>query len=142
MTAPSSIEIDTSQPSLVVVRYHRVPSDEDFEQYLAEYLRLLQSASRVGAVYVTPADLPLTPPRHVRLQARFMKQHGAVIREHVVGVAFALPSPLIRGVLRATLMLQTMPCPHVVVATEAEGVAWVKARLWTDQVRRMKVSGP
>jgi hypothetical protein len=43
-----------------------------------------------------------------------------------------------RSVLRAILMLQPMPCPHTVVATEAEGIAWIEARLWTDQLRRLK----
>jgi hypothetical protein len=76
----------------------------------------------------------------VRLQAQFMKSYAEKIAERVVGVAFALASPLMRGVLRGVLMLQPMPCPHTVVGTEAEGVAWIKARLWTDHVRRMKGS--
>ena len=76
------------------------------------------------------------------MQARFMKEAADKIAERVVGVAFSLPSPLMRGVLRGVLMLQPMPCPHTVVGTEAEGVSWVKARLWTDHVRRMKGAAP
>jgi hypothetical protein len=58
--------------------------------------------------------------------------------ERLVCMAFALPSPLMRGVLRGIMVLEPLPCPHTVVATESEGVSWVKARLWTDHVRRMK----
>jgi hypothetical protein len=76
------------------------------------------------------------------MQARFMKEYRETIEQRVVGVAFSLPTPLMRGVLRGVLMLQPMPCPHTVVGTEQEGVAWVKARLWTDHVRRMKGTSP
>jgi hypothetical protein len=67
-----------------------------------------------------------------------MKDCRRLMEQRVVGVAFALPSPLMRSVLRGILMMQPMPCPHAVVATEPEGISWTKARLWTDQMRRMK----
>lgn len=133
-----AIEIDRSQPLLMVVRFQRAASDQEFAQYVADYTQVLQKEPRFGAVFVTAPGLPMTPPRQVRMQAAFMKEHAQLIEQRVVGVAFALPSPLMRGVLRGVLMLQPMPCQHTVVGTEAEGVAWIKARLWTDHVRRMK----
>lgn len=139
MTRP--IEIDQSQELLVVIRFLRGPTDDEFRQYLSDYQQVLDRTVRYGAVFVTAPDMPMTPPRHARLQVEFMKNNRDKIAERVVGVAFSLSSPLMRGVLRGILMLQPMPCPHTVVATESEGVSWVKARLWTDHVRRMK-SGP
>lgn len=133
-----AIEIDRSQPLLMVVRFQRGATDQEFAQYISDYTAILQKEARFGAVFVTAPGLPMTPPRHVRMQAAFMKEHAQLIEQRVVGVAFALPSPLMRGVLRGVLMLQPMPCQHAVVGTEAEGVAWIKARLWTDHVRRMK----
>lgn len=135
------IEIDCSQRSLVVVRFHRGPTDDEFRGYLADYTLVLEKEARFGAVFVTTPEMPMTPPRQVRLQARFMKQYREEIERRVVGLAFSLPSPLMRGVLRGVLMIQPMPVPHAVVGTEVEGVAWVKARLWTDHVRRMKSGG-
>jgi hypothetical protein len=137
---PPAIEIDQSQPLVVIVRFQRAATDEEFAQYLASYGTIVENASRLAAVFVTAPGLPITPARQVRLQAQFMRERSAVIAERVVGVAFALPSPLMRGVLRGVLVLQPMPCPHTVVQNEAEGLAWVKARLWTDHVRRMKES--
>jgi hypothetical protein len=137
-----SVEIDRSQPLLVVVRFLRGTTDDEFRQYLADYTQVLEAEPRFGAVFVTAPAMPMTPPRQVRLQARFMKSYREMIEQRVVGIAFALPSPLMRGVLRGVLMIQPMPCPHAVVGTEAEGVAWVKARLWTDHLRRMKNVGP
>jgi hypothetical protein len=120
------------------VRFHSGSTNEEFARYVADYTQILHEEARFGAVYVTAPGLPMTPPKQVRMQAEFMKKHADLIEQRVVGVAFALPSPLMRGVLRGVLMLQPMPCPHAVVGTEPEGVAWVKARLWTDHVRRMK----
>ena len=131
-----AIEIDRSQGNLIVVRFLRGPTDEEFQQYLADYTPVLLSEARMGAVFVTAPGMPLTPARQARLQARFMKQHREQIEARVVGIAFALATPLMRGVLRGILVLQSIPCPHTVVATESEGVSWVKARLWTDKVRR------
>ena len=139
MTSP--IEIDRSQNLLVVVRFHRGPTDDEFRQYLVEYVQVLEKEPRFGAVFVTTPEMPMTPPRHVRMQAQFMRDYRELIEQRVVGIAFSLPSPLMRGVLRGVLMIQPMPCQHTVVGTESEGVAWVKARLWTDHVRRMKSSG-
>jgi hypothetical protein len=133
-----SVEIDRSQSLLVVVRFHRGPTDDEFRQYIADYVQVLEAEPRFGAVFVTSPSMPMTPARQVRMQALFMKEQRALIEQRVVGIAFSLPSPLMRGVLRGVLMIQPIPCPHTVVGTEAEGVAWVKARLWTDHVRRMK----
>ena len=138
----TTIEIDRGQPLLVVVRFNAAATDDEFQAYLTEYTRIVEAEPRFGAVYVTAPNLPMTPPRQVRMQAKFMKENAERISERVVGVAFSLPSPLMRGVLRGVLMLQPMPCAHTVVGTEAEGVAWVKARLWTDHVRRMKGAAP
>jgi len=133
-----SIAIDQSQGPLVVIRFHSAPTDQQFQQYLADYWELLRRHSRLGAVFVTAPDLPMMPARRVRMQAEFIREHRELMTERAVCIAFALPSPLMRSVLRAILMLQPMPCPHTVVGTESEGVSWVKARLWTDHVRRMK----
>jgi hypothetical protein len=133
-----AIEIDRSQQLLVVVRFHRSASSDEFERYLVDYRAALEQQQRFGAVYVTAPSLPIPPPRQVRAQAQFMKDCRRLMEQRVVGVAFALPSPLMRSVLRGILMMQPMPCPHAVVATEPEGISWTKARLWTDQMRRMK----
>jgi hypothetical protein len=135
MTSAITIErID----NIVVVRFLRAASDVEFEAYLAQYSKHLDDLPRLGAVFVTDPELPMTPARQVRLQARFMKERRMQILQRVVGLAFALPSPLMRGVLRAVLMLQAMPCPHTVLGTEEEGLAWVRARLWSDHLNRMK----
>lgn len=137
MTSAPAIVIDRSHDSLVVVRFQRVASDAEFQQYLADYRRLLADERRFAPVFVTTPEMPATPTKHARWQADFMRDEYQLISERVVATAFSLPSSLMRGVLRGILMLQPMACPYTVVATEAEGVAWVRARLWTDQVRRL-----
>jgi hypothetical protein len=137
-----AIEIDRSQPTLVIVRFQRGATDDEFAQYISDYTKVLESTKRFGVAFVASPSLPLTPGRHARMQADFIKRYREQIAVRVVAAAFGLPTPLLRGVLRGILLLQPMPCPHTVVANEAEGVAWLKARLWTDHVRRMKNSVP
>ena len=136
MTA--SIEIDQTRPLLAVVRFASVPTDAEFQEYLRKYSELLDSQPRFAAVFVTAPGLPMTAPRHARWQAEFMKERRRDMEQRIVGVAFSLSSPVMRGVLRGILMLQPMPCPHTVVTTEHEGVSWAKAKLWSDHVRRLK----
>ncbi len=127
---------------VLVVRFHRGATEPEFDEYLATYTKTLEAEARLGVVFVTAPTTPMPPARQVRLQAAFMKDYRALIEQRIVGIAFSLPSPLMRGVLRGILMIQPMPCPHTVLGTEAEGVAWLKARLWTDHVRRMKGAAP
>jgi hypothetical protein len=136
-----AIEIDRSQNGLVIVRFHTPPTDQQFQQYLADYAQLLMTEAHSGAVFVMAPQLPLPPPRHVRYQARFIQEHRRVMSERLVGVAFSIVSALMRSVLRGILMLQPLPCPHVTLGSEAEGVSWVKARLWAEHVKRMKSAG-
>jgi len=137
LTTPPAIVIDRTQKLLVVVRFQREFSDTEFHEYLSEYEKILEAELRFAAVFVTDPGMPMTPGRHARAQAQFMKRHRQLMSDRVVGVAFSLPTPLMRGVLRGILMLQPAPCPHTVVATEHEGVSWAKARLWSDHVRRL-----
>jgi hypothetical protein len=58
-----------------------------------------------------------------------MKANRAAIARHSVGVALVIPSPMIRGVLKAILWIEPMPQPHKLCAGEAEAVAWLKERL-------------
>jgi hypothetical protein len=135
---PSAIETDKSQGLLVVIRFLGLPSESEFRQYLDDYAQMLREQTRFGTVFVTAPSLPMMPPRHARMQAQFIREHREEMIERVVCIAFALPTALMRGVLRGVFMLEASPSPYTVVSTEAEGVAWVKARLWTDHVRRMK----
>ena len=71
----------------------------------------------------------MTRPKHARSQADFMARNRVAMARYVVGVGFVLPSLVTRGVLKAILKWQPMPCAHKVFQDEQEGAAWVRARI-------------
>ena len=125
----SAISIDESAFPFVQIRFDAAPTNDEFARYLAGYQRLLDSGRSYGALLVTRADLPMTRSTHARMQADFMARNREAIALRVVGLGFVLPSLVTRGVLKAILKWQPIPCAHRVFQNELEGAAWVRARL-------------
>ena len=67
--------------------------------------------------------------RQARLQANWMRDNEAQIRQRTLGIAFVISSPAVRGVLKAILALQSMPAPYRVESTAADAEAWLRERL-------------
>jgi hypothetical protein len=123
-----TITIDESLKPIYVVSFEGVPNDAEFEAYL----------KRLGAITERPDDKALlfdatrtgnTPPSQRKRMAEWMKQYDALIRERTAGCAFVLPSAIQRGILTAILWLQPMACPHAIVGTREEALAWVRKEL-------------
>jgi hypothetical protein len=100
------------------------PTDDDFQRYLASCESLMVGEQLYSIVLVAMPDSPMPKTRHARAQATWMKSHDAQIARHVASMAFVLPSPLARGVLRAVLQMQPLPVEHRVFRREAEATAW------------------
>ncbi len=124
-----NIEFDDGRlPLLLKVHFKiGVPTDAEFEAYLARYDTYLRQWERFSVMFVTAPSMPMTKPRHAKMQATWMKAHEALIRQRVRGAAFVLPSPVARGVLRAILRMQGMPTAHAVFRDEGEAVAWIES---------------
>jgi hypothetical protein len=55
------------------------------------------------------------------MQAGWMKRHEVETRRGTAGIAFVIPSALVRGALTAILWLQPLACPHFVTANFEDG---------------------
>lgn len=120
------VEVDRG---VIVVRYDGRPNESDFQAYLDRYTELLERGVPYATVYTTEPDARMPTPRQVRMQASWMKEYRDVAAALSKGLAFHLPSPLMRGVLRGVLAIQPLGAQHVVVETEAEAMRWALARL-------------
>lgn len=127
--ASPAIEVDRSQWPILLARVNGQPTDEEFEAYLAELERALDSGVRYASVVSTARNAPMTRARHAKMQAKWIAEREALIAERCAAVAFVLPSAVMRGVLRAILAMQRMPSPYKVFEDEAEGIAWVREQL-------------
>jgi hypothetical protein len=113
---------------LVRVTYDGEITDAAFRLHLNEYAELIRRGQRYGVIFdATRAARPSATQR--RMMASFMTEHRADLARLCVGGAFVITSPLIRGAMTAILWISPMPFPHVVVASEAEALGWVRSRL-------------
>ena|SRR5579863_2818926 len=119
---------DTSRWPLVVFVSRDELGESDFDAYLAEYSRLLAGGKRYAAVFDAREAKPLDV-KLVKKQARWMDEHEAELKRLSVGIAFVIPSPMIRGVLRAILWLRPMPQPYNICETMPSALDWTVRRL-------------
>jgi hypothetical protein len=103
-------------------------SDDQFRAYLAALSSMVTGRGLRALVYDARLALP-APASQRRLQAEWMKLNEAAIRRGTAGLAFVIPSALVRGVLTAILWLQPLACPHVVTSSFDEGMRWARKQL-------------
>lgn len=105
------------------------PTDEDFKAYLADFDAVLNRGLPYASIMITKPHTPMTKARHARMQASWLATNEQRIRDLCAGAAFVLPSPVMRGVLRAILKMQGLPVPYKVFREEEEGIRWALERL-------------
>ena len=125
---PDRLHVELTQ-GVILVRYDGRPDDAAFQAYLDRYTELLKRGVSYSTVYTTGPEARMPTSGQVRMQVRWMKEHRDLSSALSKGLAFHLPSPLMRGVLRGVLSIQPLGAEHVVVATEAEAMSWALARL-------------
>ena len=111
------------------MRYDGRPGDASFQAYLETYTDLVYRRVPYATVYSTLPGARIPSGANARQQAAWMKREQPMIGEFCQGLAFCLPSPLMRGVLRGILKMQPISAEFVVVDKEADAIAWAKARL-------------
>jgi hypothetical protein len=121
------IAIDERHWPLVVFRFSGGVSLEELERYLKRQDEFMARGQRTVSLVIAE-KLGMWEPRVMRRQAEWIKQHEQALRETALGVAMVMPSPVVRGMLKALLWMQPMPQPHAVVSTAAEGLAWLRKR--------------
>lgn len=125
----SAIRMEDAHTELVTVRFLGRPDDSEFLAYLSDYQAVLERGERYAVVYVTEPNAKLVSHRHARQQATWMAEHESALRERCAGVAFVLPSPVMRGVLRMIMKIQPVPAPYEIFEDEAEARRWAQDRL-------------
>jgi hypothetical protein len=115
------ILVDSTEYPFVEVRFGR-HSDADYDAYFEEMTQIAERPGpRVLLVDCTSSSVPSAAMRR-RLVA-WNVSHRVRIRESVGGVAFVIPSAVIRGVLTAMLWVQPIEAPYVIVKTRRDGLA-------------------
>ncbi len=132
--ARGTIEIDDSRWPLMWVRFMGAPTDEEFQGYLDTYDTILLRGQRYVILLSTDPDMPMTKPRHAKMQAAWLKERAPELTRLCMGCAFSLPAPVARGVLRAILGIQRLPMPYEVFRDDASAIAWCEEALRRDRM--------
>ncbi len=120
-------KVDENGP-LITFAFRDHVSDREFDEYLAFYDRLVARNEPWVSLFDAREVRPLES-KQVWRQADWIKRNAAALRKLNLGIAFVIPSPVIRGVLKAILWLQPLPQPHVVVANMSAGYGWCELQL-------------
>lgn len=114
---------------LVTVAFTGAPAtDESFQQYLDGLHQAYEQQQPFSYLFdASQAQLPSL--QHQRMQAKWLKEHKALMQAYCCGTAYLIPNPLVRTALRAIFALQKQPVPYAVLGTEEEAIAWCEKAL-------------
>lgn len=129
MAANKSYRIDESRYPIVWVTYFTGQTDEEFDELLATYDRLMRTRQERYVLVLEANHSKLTPMHQLKKQAAWMKEREPLMKQQVAGIALVLGSPILRGALKVVLSLQPMPVPHAVCKDAAEAEAFARRRL-------------
>jgi hypothetical protein len=120
----------------VVIERH---VEVDLDAYFDEMERvLMRPGPHVLLVDCQRATIPSTTTR--RRHLAWNTKHRERIRDRVGGMAFVIPSAVIRGALTALFWMQPLEAPYVVVKTRDEALAACHHWLSRDEPARGKVA--
>ncbi len=118
------IDVDR-QGDIVIVRFQG-RFDDHFDSYLERYQAVLDAGKPYAAVFITDSDARMPSHKIALRKAEWMRANREASQRLCKGAAFILPSPLMRGFLRAVIRLQPLDIPHSVFREEDEAMRWVR----------------
>lgn len=120
-------ELDATNWPILHFKFAGRLDQAEADRYFADGTALVTG----GKPYVCVMDGTdmLTPQvEFVRRQAKWMDEHRVNMQQVNLGVAFILPSALIRGLVRAIVHYQDLPVPHVSFPDSASAWQWAERR--------------
>jgi hypothetical protein len=124
-----SFEFDERHPRIVIVHYHTLMSDADFEATLARFDHIMASRSVRYVVILNVCHAKMGPFAQARRQAEWMRDRAALMRSKVLGIAMVMPSAVIRGVMHVITGIQPMPVTYAVMSTLQEAQEWAAQQI-------------
>lgn len=121
-----AVELDDG---VIVARHDGRPDDAAFDAYLDAFTELVMREIPYASVYSCSPGSRMPSVGQAKKQAAWIRDHRRVIETHCRGLAFSLPTPLVRGAFHAILSMQPFGVEHRVMENEQAAVAWAKQRL-------------
>lgn len=113
---------------LLVLRLGGTPLAWELERDL-DVLSALLSRREKHVCVVDARQAGVASPEQRHRYAEWLKQHEPLVREHGLGCAFVLTSPVVRLSLNVVLALRPLAVPYILVPTLEAGLEWAADRL-------------
>jgi hypothetical protein len=122
------ITFDDSLWPLVILRAQGAPTDQEMKEYQARSLSYLAR----GEKYVTIADLSqlsMLSATQRRMQAEYLQENAAALRERLLGNATIINSAPLRLALSIIMPFKPTPMPFTIVGDMDSAVRYALRRL-------------
>ncbi len=130
MKLSAPVSVDDSLWPLVIVHLVGTASLADFEAYLEKRLEFLRRGQPHLVVVVVDASRGITmPTEHRHKQVEWLSRHEELIRQTLLGVAYATDSALFRLTLSLVFHIKSPAYPYVIIPSQELAVAWAASRL-------------
>ncbi len=119
-------------PLIVVTFTGAKATPPNFQHYLDELRANYDREQPLALVFdATSAKVPGIA--YQKKQGEWMRDHQDLIKTYCRGIAYIIPSAVIRNVLKLIFKIQRDPVPNQVFSNREEGIAWAKAQLEADR---------
>ncbi|WP_143177882.1 hypothetical protein [Cystobacter ferrugineus] len=129
MPEPRPIEIDESLWPLLTIRYRGVTTASQYAELLAARSRYLDRRERHLILHDMSQSSSMSSGEQRRLQAEWMKQEDARMRQWVVGIAFVTDSVPLRLLLSVIQHVRPLTMPNAIFPRVSEALPWIVAQL-------------
>ena len=123
-----AIQFDESRWPLVILTFDGVPTDAEFEAYLAQTL-LLYARKQRHAYVVDTRKGGLLPRGQRQRQGEWLKEHKDLLALYSAGTAIVMTSSVLRFVLATIYLIQPPFVPTEIFATIEQATSWVEGCL-------------
>lgn len=116
--------IDTSQHPLIIIKFsEKEPTRAEFEEYLKSMESLYGTHSDFVIILDASATKYLSSELRIR-QGQWMKEKEEIIKKSCKGMAFIIPSAMVRMLFNAIMLVQKLPAPHSIHSNFEDAKKW------------------
>ncbi len=118
---------------LIIEEYEGAMTDEEAIWHRKFIAELLARKQRYAILYDFRNSTAESQEQR-KIDAEFIKANKESLKQYAIGVAFVMPSPLVRIALNMLFFLSPLPMPHTTTKTVGEAVQWLEKRFREEGV--------
>ncbi|HYO73480.1 MAG TPA: hypothetical protein VEU33_46190 [Archangium sp.] len=124
--------VDDALWPLLVVKFLGVPTTSQVQAYLERMTGYLERGERHAVIFDSSGMRRIGQSHQYHMQAEWLKQHDARVRELRLGAAYIIHSPVVRLAVSVVYFLRPTTTPYLITAKESEAARWAALRLDED----------